>query len=167
MNETISSYLRELELITFFAGYPLFYVLISAISERPLIKNLSKARIISLLPYSYALIATLYLGLQLNTYFAGTTNEQLQIPIIVIWALLAILFWIPLLAKRPVLSLLHSLMFLVPIVRDIFLLVTRSTENDILRNDMKLYTISLVIHFAAFMAVSLFCFLYRSIRMKD
>lgn len=168
MNETFSYYLQQLEFITFFAGYPLFYLVVSLLSERPFFKNISKISIISLLPYSYALIATLYLGLQLKTYFsAATVNEQLRIPLIVIWALLAILFWIPLLAKRPFLSLLHSLIFLFPLIKDIFLQATTSSAgSDIVRNDMKLYTISLAIHFAAFVTVSSICFLYRSIRVK-
>lgn len=168
MSDTFSSYLQGLELITFFAGYPLLYVVVSVLLGRSSKKNL-KSRPFSLLPYSYALIASLYMGLQLKTYYyAGNAGDQFHWPLIVVWGLLANLFWIPFLAKRPGLSLLHSLVFLFPLVKDIFLQVTKQeTQMNMVSNDMKLYTISLIIHITAFLTVSFICFLYRSLRVRE
>jgi len=168
MNYTFLSYMQQLELVAFFAGYPLLYAVVSVASEKQLLKNLVKTNPVSLLPYSYALIATLYLGLQFKTYYsANTLIEQFPLPLIVIWGLLANLFWLPFLAKRPVLSLLHSLIFLFPIIKDIFLQVTKyRAESDMVSNDMKLYTISVAINIAAFILVSLMYYLYRLFRIK-
>jgi hypothetical protein len=168
MSDTFLLYIQRLELIAFFAGYPLFYAIVSVVPENRLLKKIFNTKPVALLPYSYALIATLYLGLQFKTYYsAGTFSEQFRLPMIVIWGLLANLFWIPFLAKKPVISLLHSLIFFFPVVKDILLQVTKyEAATDIVRNDMKLYTISIAIHFAAFISVSLMYALYRSLRVK-
>jgi hypothetical protein len=159
MNGTFISYIQQLELIAFFAAYPLFYAIVSAVSGSKSLKSILKVCRVSHLPYSYALIATLYVALQFkNFYSADAVTESFRLPFMVIWGLLANLFWIRFLAKRPALSFWHSLVFFFPIAKDILL----QTDSDILYNDMKLYTVSLTIHIVAFISVSLISALYRS-----
>ncbi|MBN8857850.1 MAG: hypothetical protein J0H29_05655 [Sphingobacteriales bacterium] len=163
---SFSSYLQQLELIAFFAGFPMLYAAASVISGSSLSRNKYGTKLVSFLPYSYALVATLYFGLQIRTqydyYSPGITSGQFHLPLTVIWGLLANLFWIPALAKKPVLSLLHSSIFFFPVVKDIFLqITTNEVDRNIVSNDMKLYTLSLIINIAALAVVFLVSFLYR------
>jgi hypothetical protein len=68
-----------------------------------------------------------------------------------IWALLSLLFWIPAISKRQILSVLHSLIFFFIIVKDLyFQLAGLTSDQRILKNDMKLYTVSIFLNLAAF-----------------
>jgi len=106
------------------------------------------------LPAAYALIATLFLGLVLKENYSDTLNKMFAhsnfILFLKIWGVLAVLFWIPALAKRPALTLLHSLPF--------FFLFAK----DLLRNDMKIYSISFMINVMSLLLV----ILVRYIRFK-
>ena len=114
MNELISL-AERLEMFAFFAGYPLVFYVIYFFARKALQRPAFKNKAIYLFPLAYALIGTLYWGLQLRNWY-----PDYQIKNIVnnthyiyskIWALLAIIFWIPFFFKRPFLSVLHSLFF--------------------------------------------------------
>lgn len=165
MNGSFFLYLQQLELIAFFSGYPLIYAIAFFIFGNKPLKNNFKSRIFSLLPFAYALVGTLYLGLQLKNLYPDYSikNIQLtiQLPWLICWGILSILFWVPALAKKTVVSLVHSLVFFFFIVRDLFLQLPASTaDNDIVRNDMKLYTDSLLLNLGAFALIVLISFLF-------
>ena len=120
--------------------------------------------IVSLLPFAYALVGTLYLGLQLKNAYPNYSVENVQfatqLPWFMGWGLLAVIFWIPVFNKKTILSLIHSLVFLFFLFRDIYLQLSGSAADDsIVRNDMKIYSISLLLNLAALAFIVLISFL--------
>jgi len=171
MDDIFFAYLQRLELMAFFSGYPLLYAVTLFIAENQQLKNNFKSRIVSLLPFAYALVGTLYLGLQLKNLYPDYSIENIKLtmqqPYLKIWGLLAILFWIPAIAKKPILSLLHSLVFFFFLVRDLFLqLSASSADKNIVRNDMKIYTDSLLLNLGAFALIVLLSFLFTHYKKR-
>jgi hypothetical protein len=162
MGNSFFAYLQQLELMAFFSGYPLLYAVIVYFSGNKRPGNNFKSRIASVLPFGYALIGTLYLGLQLKklyfNYSSGNIKQMMHLPWLMIWGLLSVLFWIPTLSKKKELSLIHSLVFFFFLLRDITLQFGASTDKNILRNDMRIYTISLMLNLGAFILMILLSF---------
>ena len=158
MNELISL-AERLEMIAFFAGYPLFFSVIYFFARKALQRPAFDKRAIYLFPLAYALVGTLYWGLQLRNWY-----PDYQIQTIVnntnyvyskVLALLAIIFWIPFFFRRPFLSVLHSLFFFFLLLRDIFSqLLFHDRDVLMLRNEMKVYTDSLLLNLLALVIVS-------------
>jgi hypothetical protein len=168
MGDDFFSYLQQLELMAFFSAYPLVYAIVNVLTGNS--KKETLKRLPSLLPYTYALVGTLYLGLQLKNLYPDYSLENIrssiQQPLLSIWALLSLFFWIPALAKKPVISLLHSFVFFFFLLRDLFLQQFASAKDrNILRNDMKVYTDSLLLNLGAFAFIVLLSFLF--IRYKN
>ena len=114
--------------------------------------------IISILPFSYALVGTLYIGFQLMNlypdYSIDNVTRHIQLPYLCLWGLLSILFWIPAIAKIHSISLLHGLVFFFIIGKDIFLELTgKLKDHHLVRNEMIVYTTSIALNFAAFILV--------------
>ena len=165
MGNNFFAYLQQLEMMAFFSGYPLLYTFILFVTGYRQSKPYTKKRVASLLPFSYALVGTLYLGLQLKNLYPDYSIENIkgtfEHPLLVIWGLLSILFWIPALGKKHVLSLIHSLIIFFFLVKDLFLQsTTSSADKNIVRNDMKIYTDSLLLNLGAFAFIVLLFFLY-------
>lgn len=163
MNDNFFSYLHRLELIAFFSGYPLIYAIVFLIAGNCILKDKLREKITSLLPFAYALIGTLYLGFQLKilypNYSIGYLSESIHHPFLVLWGISAILFWIPAIAKKIVISLLHSFVFFFLLLKDIFFQSSVSgVDKTIVRNDMKLYTTSLLLNAGAIIAITLIYF---------
>jgi hypothetical protein len=143
MDNSFFAYLQQLELMAFFSAYPLVYAIVNVLTGHS--KKEIFARFPSLLPYAYALVGVLYLGLQLKNLYPDYSLENIissvQQPLLTIWALLALLFWIPALAKKPLISLLHSFVFFFFLLKEIFSpLFSPDTDKNILKNEMKVYT---------------------------
>jgi hypothetical protein len=170
MENSFFAYTQRLELLAFFSGYPLIYTVILFIAGNQQIKNNFKSRVIFLLPFAYALVGSLYLGLQLKNLYPDYSIENIKLtiqqPCLVSWGLLSILFWIPALAKKATLSLLHSLVFFFFVVRDLFLQLTAPANNDVIRNDMKIYTDSLLLNLGAVTSIVLLFFLYTRYKKR-
>jgi|ERR1022692_3490824 hypothetical protein len=165
MDSSFFAYIQRLELMAFFSGYPLVYAVILAIAGNQQSKNNYRSRLTSFLPFAYALLGTLYLGLQLKNLYAGHSDENIKLllhqPYLKIWGLLSILFWVPALGKKPFLSLLHSFVFFFFLVKDLFFpLPGASADGNIVGNDMKIYTDSLILTLAAFALILLISFLF-------
>jgi len=166
MNESFFSYLHRLELITFFSGYPLVYALVVSIAGQPSSANSSKKRTISLLPYAYGLVGLLYLGFQLKKlypdYSPGHITQLMHYWFLTIWGILAIFFLVPSVARKKVVSLLHSFVFFLLLIQDIFSqFINPEIDKSIIRNDMKLYTFSVLINAGSFILIVLIYFLMR------
>jgi hypothetical protein len=70
--------------------------------------------------------------------------------------LLAIIFWIPFFFKRPFLSVFHSLFFFLLLLGDIFSqLLFHDADIYTLRNEMKVYTASLLLNLFAVIIISM------------
>jgi hypothetical protein len=158
MDNSFFAYLQQLELMAFFSAYPLLYAIVNVIfgnSKKEIVRKFP-----SLLPYAYALVGILFLGLQLKNFYPDYSVEhiksEIQQPLLYIWALLSILFFIPALAKKTVFSLLHSFVFFFFLLRDLFKqLFTTTADRNILKNEMKLYTDSLLLNLGALILVTL------------
>lgn len=151
--------------MAFFSGYPLVYTLIrAAIPVRPnKIKPWSRLFILS--PYAYAVLGTLYLGLQIKQLYPDYSVDRVATAIrenyLKIWGILAVFFWLPPLSKKPVLSLCHSLVILALLVYDLLMrLAGRSTDTDRVRNDMNIYTLSLMLSVVVYLLVAIIAFIY-------
>jgi hypothetical protein len=102
------------------------------------------------LPAAYALVATLFLGLVLKENYSDTLNKMFAhsnfILFLKIWGILAVLFWIPALGKKPAYTLLHSIPFFFLFAKDLLAGMHTESGNDVVRNDMKIYSISFLIN---------------------
>jgi hypothetical protein len=171
MGDSFFAYFQQLELIAFFSGYPLIYAATFSFFGKQQSKNNFKSKVVSLLPLAYALVGTLYLGLQLKNLYPDYSFENIkqtvQLPYLMAWGFLSILFWIPALGKKTILSLIHSLVFFFFLVKDIFLQLSSSTTSkDVVKNDMKLYTVSLLLNLGAVALILLISFLFNYYRKR-
>jgi len=160
MDDNFFAYLDRLEILTFFSGYPLVYAIILVMAgnhpSKPGIRN----KLPSLLPYAYAVVGILYLGLQLKNLYPDYSVENIrrsfQQPYLKAWGLLAILFWIPAISRKKIISLLHSLVFFFLLIKDLFYqqFQAPSFDNNIVKNNMKIYTVSLILNLAALVVIA-------------
>ena len=172
MEDTFFAYLQRLEMIAFFSAYPLMYTIILFITGNQKVKSNFKSRLASLLPFAYALVGTLYIGLQLKNLYPDYSIENIKLsveqPYMKIWALLTVLFWIPVISKKTVLSLLHSLVFFFLLIKDLFVQSSLSNGgNHIIKNVMKVYTDSLLINVFSLIVVAVVYFLFLRIRQNN
>jgi hypothetical protein len=169
--ENFFAYLERLETLGFFSGYPLVFALVLVIAGAREQRRGLRERLVRMLPYAYALTGTLYMGMILRNAWPAVDMENLfaslQQPWLRIWALISILFWIPLFARAPLLSLLHSLVFFYFIVRDIVLYITGQADKHLVSNDMKVYGDSLLIIIAAFFLLTAIASLYSGYREQQ
>jgi hypothetical protein len=151
MDNSFLASIQKLEAMAFFSGYALVYTATLFFSGNLLLKGKFTGRIVSFLPLSYALTGTLFLGFQLKTLYPDYSFEHIRLtiqqPYLLIWGLLSITFWIPALNKRAILSLIHSLVFFCFLASDLFIqLTTPSADNNIIKNDMKVYAASVILN---------------------
>ena len=138
--------------MAFFSGFPLLYAIVIVTAGYLQKKSELKKKLISLLPYTYAIVGTLFIGLQIRNLYPNYDFENIKNsilhPFLFFWACLSILFWFPAVNKRTVLSLIHSLAFLLILLKDLFINISQTPADDksIIRNDMKIYTDSLLLN---------------------
>lgn len=171
MPDSFFSYVEWVELESFFSGYLLVYAIIYlAASNRP-VTNFSKNKLLPLLPLAYAFTGTLYWGLQLKNWYPDYSIQHItadiQLPYLKIWGLLSIFFWIPVLRKKAAFSLLHSLVFFFLLVKSLFLQIfNHSDGNDVARNNMKIYSVSILLNLAALILVTFISLLIAHFKRK-
>lgn len=170
MDDSFFIYLEQLELLLFFSGYPLIYLLITAIAETGHIKKVIKTDISTLLPYAYAVAGILYLGFLLKSLYPDYSFSHIstitRMPVLKIWGLLTIVFFIPAIAKKPAYSLLHSLFFFFFICKDLYFYAFATLDKSVLKNDMNLFTWSLLINLVTFLFVLIIASFYNNIQHK-
>ncbi|MBL7726857.1 MAG: hypothetical protein JNM68_04180 [Dinghuibacter sp.] len=165
MNDSFFIYLEQLELMAFFAGYPVLYALVMAFFGKNKTSAGFPGKWVSLLPVAYALVGSLFLGLQIKNLYPDYSWQHIQNstqqPLLKIWALLSLCFWWPLLQKRTWFSLLHSLVFFALLLNDIILKKNASSGyTEMVKNDMRIYTDSLLLNGGCYLAVMLIAFLW-------
>jgi hypothetical protein len=138
---SLAAYAEWIELETFFSGFTFIYVLYWLYFQKG-----------NLLGISYALIATLYWGLQLKNNL-----PDYHYPLLKIWALIALLFWLPALRKHSLLPFLHSLIFFALIVIAIF----RKQDNS-----HKIFAASLLINSCSLILILLVSYLQKQISSR-
>lgn len=167
MDNSFFAYIQELELIAFFSGFPLIYATILVVAGSSNLKQGFKSKLVKLLPYGYALAGTLYLGLILKNLYPNYSLENIQHPYLTIWGLLAILFWIPAISKKTSISLMHSLVIFIVLIKNLLTQLTSSSADiNMVRNDMKIYTVSLILNLGTFACLLLLSFVLNHFRKK-
>lgn len=166
MNSDFTSYIDHLELIAFFAGYPVIYSIILVLNgeHRAFLKKL-----VALLPYAYALTGTLFMGFIAREFFSDPMNNFasfFQNSYLRIWGLLAVLFWLPAFNKKPVYSLLHSLVFFLLLLIDFFQYINSTGGRDMIKNDMRVYTDSLLLNTSTLAVIAIIYFIMSGIQHK-
>ena len=154
------AYIEWVEAETFFSGYLLVYAIIYLIASTRPATNFVKSKLLPKLPLAYAFVGTLYWGLQLKNgyphYHINDLIAGIQFPYLKIWGLLSIFFWMPVLHKRAFFSLLHSLVFFFLLMKSFYLqLFIPSAGNDLARNNMKIYSVSILLNLVALILVTL------------
>ncbi|ASU33070.1 hypothetical protein [Mucilaginibacter xinganensis] len=151
MDNSFLASIQKLEAMAFFSGYALVYTVMLFFWGNEQQKGKFTSRIISLLPVSYAFIGVLFLGFQLKRLYPDYSWEHVRLtiqqPYLIGWGILSIAFLIPALKKQPVISLLHSCTFFYFIAADLFgLLIAKSADNDMVKNDMKVLAASVILN---------------------
>lgn len=171
MPNSFFAYLNRLELMAFFSGYPLVYAVIVFAAGQPRIKNAFFRKIDDLLPLSYAMVGLLYLAFELKKLYPDYSIENIKQYVqqswLSVWALLALLFWVPAMSKRKIWTLIHSSVFFSFLVGDLFLQFTQpAADDDLIGNDMKVYGWSMVINLLAFILIVSLSFLFRRYKTR-
>ncbi len=172
MGANLLSYVVRLELMAFFAGYPLLYTVLHLWKGEMHGKKAGvfPGRLADLLPYGYALSGLLFLGLVLKNLYPDYSfhhiSLQFQANYLRVWGLLSLLFWIPALPSKGTFSLLHSVVFFALLLWDILLQINGVLGKELLANDMKIYTISLLLQVVTFLCIALGYFLFLTFKTK-
>ena len=159
--------------MAFFSGYPLIYAFVFFIAGFQHTKTSFISTVASLLPFAYAFVGTLFLGLQIRNLYPDFSIENIALNFnesyLKIWGLLSLLFWIPFLGKKPILSLIHSLVFFFYLTIDLFLYaINSSVAKADVKNEMKIYSDSLILNLAALVVILLIYFFLRRFKIiKD
>jgi hypothetical protein len=168
MDNSFFAYLQQLELMVFFSGYALVYTSTLFIASYTKTGNAFTHRLVLTLPYSYAMLGTLYLAYMLSVLYPDYSIEnitlQIQSPWLVAWGFLSICFWIPLLAKKKFLSLLHSLVFFFLLLRHLLSQFIAPAGNSFVKNDMQVYTTSMILNILSLVFLVMLSFLFFSRR---
>ena len=164
-------YIERLELISFFAGYPLIYALVHLLAslQKPE-QTIVEHNWVSLLPYAYALTGSLFIGFVIDNMNGGNSKENIIAQFssfIKIWGFLSILFWIPLFTKKPVYSLLHSLVFFSLVIKDFFIPNFNNTIQKAISTDMTVYSISLVLNLGTFLVIFLITWGIKKLKIRN
>jgi hypothetical protein len=172
MGNSFFAYLQMLAILAFFSGYPLIYALTMTMSGVMPVTHPFKKRLAVALPYSYALVGTLYLGLQLkNTYLNysyGNVRQMLLHPYLLCWAFLSLLFWIPAVSRKKTLSLWHSLVFIFFFAQDLLTqLLGSSADKELQKNDLRIYTVSLLLNLGTLLLVVVLQYLLAQNKRKQ
>lgn len=169
MDNELFSYLERLEIMVFFAGYAIIYALVFFMAGEFHNRHWTLISLMPrLLPSAYALTATLFFGYILKKVYAGYTMgisiTGLNHPYLILWGIFAMTFWIPMARKKPVLSLLHSLVFFFYIPWDMYKFLRHSVDKDVIKNDMNILTSSLLLNISVILILLLLHFVILYIR---
>ena len=164
MGNDLFGYIDRLESMAFFSAYPLVYSFVLFIVKERFNKSpVLMDRLVRILPLSYALTGVLFLGFLLKNMYPDFSLKNLggafQFSFLKLWGISAILFWLPFLNSRAVVSLLHSFVFFFFLLKDLFGYIFSTTDKNMISNDMKIYTDSLIITIIAYTVVLLIYFL--------
>ncbi|OSZ81254.1 hypothetical protein CAP36_08475 [Chitinophagaceae bacterium IBVUCB2] len=167
MDNSFFTFIEQLEALAFFAGFPLMFAFVLVLTGKKQRKpSAPVSLLIKSLPVAYALIGTLFAGLQISNLYPGFSANEIQAFFnghwSRIWGLSAIIFWIPHFRRNPYWSLLHSMVFFFLFIKDL-----SGGNTDIIRNNMKVYTDSLILNVVTLLSVFVFYILYGRITSAD
>ncbi len=169
MDKSLDIYFERLEYIAFFSGFPLLYAVVFVLAGSSQNRAGIRARLVSSLSYAYATVGLLYWGYFIKSLYPDYSFrhilDSVHQPFLKIWALLSLLIWIPAINKRFVISLLHSLVFMYILCRDLIQQAfSPNGDRYVIRNDMKLYSDSLLLNTGVLLIVLLLAYLISGIK---
>lgn len=172
MGNDLSAYIEWIELESFFSGYLVVYAIVYLIAVNQSVTGFVKTKLLPHLPLTYALAGALYWGLQLKNWYPDYSinhiTASIQLPYLKMWGLLSILFWIPVLRKKAVFSLMHSLVFFFLLLKSLYLqFFSSSAGNDLTGNNMKIYSFSILLNLIALILITLFSLLIARLRRRN
>lgn len=160
MGRNLLEFADWVEMETFFSAYLLLFLVIYFFATKRVSLAIAKSRLLSSLPRAYALLGTFYLGLQvMNLYpdfhFYIVISESRFI-YLKIWGLLAVVFWFPYFSRKIFISLLHSVVFFILMLISFSTqLFSSGTDSNMITNNIKIYTASILLNLVAFTVISL------------
>lgn len=169
INNSLDSYINQLQLIAFFSGYPLIYSIVYFVAgKQPNAPAILAKRLVACLPFAYALTGTFFLVFLAKSispdFSIKNIGAQFQTPYLQVWGLLAILFWIPVFNKKPLFTLLHSLVFFLLLAINI--IIASSSSNGIIKTGMNIYTASLLLNAFSLALIMIAHFIFSKIRIN-
>ncbi|CAN5141298.1 hypothetical protein BH09BAC2_BH09BAC2_16260 [soil metagenome] len=167
MGQGFAAYIQRMELIAFFSGYALVYAFVHFIAGEHHKKcSVWQTRMIGFLPYAHALSGTLYVGLILKELSNNFSFDNLIKSFSSGWnlfAFISLLFWLPFFNRRKWVPLMHSLVFFYLLIKDIVLQLSYADTNDMVNNDLRIYTASIFINTASLLVIIIFYYSYKAI----
>jgi hypothetical protein len=170
MDNDLALYVQRLESMAFFSGYPLIYAIVLVVAGQLKETTTFINKLVVLLPVAYAFIGLLFLGFVLKSFYIDYSLKNIgaeyQFSYIRLWGLLGVLFWISAFRKKAIFSLLHSLVFFSFVLRDLFFQITSNFNAEGIKNDMKVYTGSLLLNASVISGIIVIHFISIKIRAR-
>ncbi len=170
MDNNLFAYLDLMMMLVFFSGYPLIYLFIRVIAGLKPVEEFLDKNYSFLLPYSYALTGLLYTGLLLNNLFPLHSIDKFkstfELSFLQIWAFTSLLFLISYFNRKPLISLFHSLVFFFFIIRNLALYIAGSTAIEVIKNDIRVYSYSILINLTSFIVIVIIYLIFKNIAAK-
>lgn len=172
MDHTFFAYLQQLEILAFFSGYAPVYLVVQRVVSLPGINESFKKRVQLLLPYTYAIAGTLFLGFELKNNFPNFSiarfMERVQDSFLFYWSLLPLACWVPVVRRYPFLSLLHSFAYLLVMIREfVFSGGNAYQNNHFTGNYMRIYSISMLAYLMILLVLGLSSLFYAFRSVKN
>ncbi len=146
MDNSFVSLLQLLEILAFFSGYPMIYLLVKYLDQYPGMQRFSQ-KAISVLPLVYGILGLLFVGLELKNLLIDFNLARFEHPYLISWGISSLLFLFPFFSKRPYWSFWHSLVFLLILVEKIiFGDFAPEGKAQQIKNYMTIYSISLALN---------------------
>lgn len=165
MGEGFIAYIERIELIGFFSGYPVVLVLLNMLLKRRFSRQVLSMRIRSALPAVYPLLATLYTAMLIKSLYPSYTVQNLlntfSITPLRIWAITALIFWLPYLKKRISILVVHSAVFLGLLGYDVWTNIRNHATLEMLQNDIRIFGISILLSTVMLLLVTVFIFILQ------
>jgi len=163
MGEGFIAYIERIELIGFFSGYPVVWLLLNRMLKRRFSLHALSMRIRSALPAVYPVLATLYTAMLIKSLYPYYTVQNLlnifSITPLRIWAITALIFWLPYLQKRISILLLHSAVFFGLLCYDVWANIRNHSNLEMLQNDIRIFGISILLSIVILSVVTAFIFI--------
>lgn len=161
MDNSFVAYLQLLEILGFFSGYPMIYLLVKYFDQYPGLKPFTK-NLQPSLPFSYGLVGILFLGFEIRNAYPAFVPVHFQHPYLMFLGILSLVFLVPKISKNPIWSLYHGLVFLIVMIQNIVESYHQDPDHSLIKNYMTIYSISLGLN----LAILLLVFLLRVLLKK-
>jgi hypothetical protein len=171
MEQSLINYLQQLEILVFFCGYTLLYLVVNSLYSISAFSEVFKRRIKWALPYTYAMAGLLFIGFEIRNLYPDLSPSHLlqrfQSPFLFFWGMSTLLFWWKLIHKISWISFLHSLVFFYFLIKDLIWQNGVSTPDEhMVRNNMQIYSISLMLYFSLIIVFFLLSFLNKQLKQR-